>query len=102
MYSGGIYVREIGSINHEALSIRKQVATHHIVILCRQHQMETCALGQWHLSITFFSKQPNRWPSGNPSSPEENTTLAAATSADRDKLNIKAQTPGRLLIVYFS
>lgn len=54
MYSGGIYVREIGSINHETLPIRKQVATHRIVIPCGQHQMETSALGQWHLSITFF------------------------------------------------
>ena len=49
-----------------------------------------------------FSHRLNRWSTGNPSSPNENTTQAAAMSADTDKLNIKTKTPGRLLIDCFS
>lgn len=39
-----------------------------------------------------FSHQLNRWSTGNPSSPNENTTQAAALSADGDKLYIKTKT----------
>ena len=49
----------------------------------------------------IFSNRLNRWPTGNPSSSKESTTLETTLSVDRDELNIKTKAPGRLLIVYY-
>lgn len=73
----------MGCNNHETHSITQEEAIHYVVVLCRQYQKEMSCFRSVVPVNHIFSNRLNRWPSGNPSSSKENTTLEAALSADR-------------------